>query len=88
MTIRFSVRVLDTHSPASHVQEAAAVIAESRVSEERARELFDAADADKSGSIDYEEFKHVRTANIPRLMSPMEDPVVCLLAAACGDAME
>lgn len=41
-------------------QEAAEVISAGRIAETQAKELFDKVDADKSGVVDYEEFKKVR----------------------------
>lgn len=40
-------------------QEAAEVISDGRISEQQAKELFEKVDADKSGVIEYEEFKQV-----------------------------
>lgn len=42
-------------------QEATEVIAGGKLTEEQAKELFDKVDADKSGVIEYGEFKQVRT---------------------------
>lgn len=42
-------------------QEATEVIAEGRLTEVQAKELFDKVDADKSGVIEYGEFKQVGT---------------------------
>lgn len=43
-----------------HRQEATEVIAGGRLTEIQAKELFDKVDADKSGVIEYGEFKQVR----------------------------
>lgn len=47
------------------LQEAAEVISAGKVKEAQAKELFDKVDADKSGVIEYGEFKKV-LGNIPR----------------------
>lgn len=45
------------------LQAAAEVIGAGKISEEQARNLFEKADADRSGAIDYGEFKQVQQEN-------------------------